>query len=69
MATMDVTLNGDSSNVKPYSKATENGVLPSASGGLDMRDAGNVVGDEMEMSEEIHEEEPPMGEIKVHPMK
>ena len=67
MATMDVAVNGDSSNGKPYSKVTENGILPTASGGLDMMDAGNVVSDELETSEEVDDEEPPMGEIKVHP--
>lgn len=66
MASVDVALNGESkSNGKSYAKTTENGVLPTVSERLDMRDVGEMVNDEMEMTEEVDEEEPPMGEIKV----
>ena len=66
MASVDVALNGESkSNGKSYTKTTENGVLPTVSERLDMRDVGEMVNDEMEMTEEVDEEEPPMGEIKV----
>lgn len=66
MASVNVPLSGNStSNGKPLGKSLENGILTAASEKLDLRETEEVLSDELDTPDELDEEEPPMGEIKV----
>ena len=66
MASVSEQPNGESkSNGKPFGRTMENGLLSPVSEKLDLEETGQMVGDELEMTEVVDEVEPPMGEIKV----